>query len=205
MNELEESWRVQCARQIRLQDDGLRSALYKSLVAPNLRRLRGGNGTAWGQPGWYAATGEAVAAPLAPPSPFPVPLECTAWHNLELDQANGRVHRFFDRRAWLHIAYRRGAQGLSFIVPHVVMPEALATLCVRLFGSEQAYHIEPHAGTHGRVIVGFDEGTLAACNRLGRVELELECGIVAIPALAYPGSTDRRRLSVAVTAPQLFD
>lgn len=189
-----------CARLMAGHAEALKEDLLRKVVLPRLARLRAGNGTRWNEAGWYAALDAqqlAAFAALGTPEdgPFAPDPGQGNWYPAET-AGDGRVFRFFHHAAWLTLAAPAGAAVLCFDVPHAVLPEALAGLRVTVDGKAVAHTLsQPDA--HVEAPVGA--ALLADAGRFLRIGFETP--VAAVPALVYPGSVDRRLLSLAVTMP----
>ena len=181
--------------------DALKEDLLRTVVLPNMAQLRAGNSRRWNEAGWYAsltpARLEAFALDTAGAEEAPA-AEDGNWYRAETD-GSGTPFRFFHHSAALELPAPPGPAVLCFGVPHVVMPEALAGLHVTVAGIALAHTLLPSDCYAAEVELRVGAELLAQAGRALRIVFGTP--VAAVPALIYPGSADRRLLSLAVTMP----
>jgi hypothetical protein len=205
--QIDNALQIRCEKLIAQHGDALKEELLHTIVLPNLSRLRGGNNTRWNETGWYSALDDVALCRVSVnhdrAAGFPVPTDCGKWHSVEKDSRNGEVFRFFYEEAWLDLVAPAVPCTLSFTVPHVVMPEALEQLAIRVCDRPVAHSTRPQKDACASVTIVLNSELIERSRIMGRLHVTLCTPIVAVPALIYKGSTDRRRLSLAVTCPTL--
>lgn len=202
LDDVYEALQAQGRAQLAQHDHALRERLFGTIVAPNMRILRAGNGAKWNQPGWYSPLELAGSAAVsAPRDDFPVPDGCGTWRAIEHDARHRAAFRFFVRHAWLELPVPAAASTLSFLVPYMVMPEALARLTLSVAGEPVSHVAHPFPDACARVSIALDAALVERARHCGHLTLALATPIEAVPALIYPGSNDHRHLSLAICLP----
>jgi hypothetical protein len=181
------------------RDDALRQDLLDKVLVPNMYRLRGGNRKHVGQAGWYTPYDPGSAARQYMPADLDAPViePHNHWFVPEVDARDGLAFQFFAGRAWRDMAAPRAACALECVIPFLVMAEALDQLSVHIDGQAAALDVSRRDlfGRHiARIVV-----PAALCGG-DTIRVEFRCGVVATPGHLYAGSTDTRRLSLALSA-----
>lgn len=191
-----------CAQALVRHAKALKEDLLRTVVLPNMASLRAGNGARWNEPGWYTSLTPAQLQAFAPATADgqDAPgLEGGNWYPAETDARSDASFRFFHHSAWLDLSAPAGPAVLCFTVPHVIMAEALAGLTVTLAGIPAAHTVLPSEGHAAAVELHVGAALPAQAGRALRIVFSTP--VAAVPALLYPGSTDQRLLSLAVTMP----
>lgn len=188
------------------RDTVIRDEIVNKFVIPNKAFLRNGNGMTVGESGWYAAQHAPGTQYAQPPDPFPVPTECHAWYNAEIDSRDGLIFRFFVRQAWLYLVPPKRSCAVEITVPFALIPEAITALRLAIADVPLSIEqIESDRFDRQRYRALVPDILLSCFSLTERVRLDIQTPISGKPMLLYAGSTDSRRLSCAISLPRFIE
>jgi hypothetical protein len=143
---------------------------------------------------------------LAQPSTFPVPPDSFGWYGLETDSRDGLPFRFFSGSAWLSLPPPQRQCNLRFIIPHVLMGEALPEVTLSVSGNPIPLDTTERDSFGRPIGIGsISPSTWKFLAKSLSVRVEFSCKYSALPKHLYADATDARKLSIAVSYPQYVD